>query len=379
LAETLRVGVVTGEYPPMPGGVGAYTACLVREWAALGVRVSILARPQAQEACAGITLHNVVPGWGLPALALIRHWAQQQRLDVINLQYQTAIYDMSPWMHFLPHVAPVPVVTTFHDLLVPYLFPKAGRLRPWIVRELAKRSAAAVTTNEGDYAQLADLPQRHLIPIGSNIPVFPLTEAERAAQRAAAAASDELLLLHFGFLYPNRGVEALFHALRVLLDVGERVRLVMVGGREGGPTDAAYVARLDALADQLRLTPYVTWTGYADEQQVSAWLQTADWVVLPFLDGASYRRGSLIAAVVHGCAVITTRPTVPLTGLEDGEHLLYVPTGEGQAIAELLRRVGRDEALRARLRCRLSAARAMFEWPQIARQFLDVFAAVARG
>lgn len=375
----MHIGVITGEYPPMPGGVGAYTACLVGEWAAAGHQVSILARPAAQEAREGITLHNVAPGWGLPALALIRHWAQQHHLDVINLQYQTAIYDMSGWMHFLPRTAPVPVVTTFHDLLVPYLFPKAGRLRDWIVHTLAKTSAAAVTTNEGDFARLAGLPQRHLIPIGSNIAVTPISAEERAALRAAVASPDDLLLLHFGFLYPNRGVEDLFHALHALLQAGERVRLVMVGGREGGPTDAAYVAHLDALSAQLGLSAHVTWTGYADDAQVSAWLQTADWVVLPFRDGASHRRGSLIAAIMHGCAILTTQPAVPIPSLVDDQHLLYVPPADAAGLAGVLQRVGRDAALRARLRQGVSAARAMFEWPRIAQQFIDVFAGVIRA
>ena len=46
----------------------------------------------------------------------------------MNIQYQTAAYGMSPFIHFLPDaLRPIPVVTTFHDLRFPYLFPKAGR------------------------------------------------------------------------------------------------------------------------------------------------------------------------------------------------------------------------------------------------------------
>lgn len=375
----MHIGVITGEYLPMPGGIGAYTACLVGEWAAGGHQVSILTRPAAQEARAGMALHNVVPGWGLPALALIRHWAQQQRVEVISFQYQTAMYDMSGWMHFLPRVAPVPVVTTFHDLRVPYLFPKAGRLRTWIVHMLAKTSAAAVTTNEGDYAQLAGLPQRYLIPIGSGVAVTPISEAQRTALRASVAAPDDLLLLHFGFLYPNRGVEDLFRALHALLQAGERVRLVMVGGRAGGPTDAAYVAHLDALSAQLGLSAHLTWTGYADDAQVSAWLQTADWVVLPFRDGASHRRSSLIAALVHGCAILTTQPAAPMPGLADGEQMLCAPPADAPALAETLQRVGRDATLRARLQQGARSASDQFAWPRIAQRFVDVFSEVVRA
>ena len=50
--------------------------------------------------------------------------------------------------------AGVPVVVTFHDLRVPYLFPKAGRLRPAAVTHLARAAAGVIATDPADEAEL---------------------------------------------------------------------------------------------------------------------------------------------------------------------------------------------------------------------------------
>ena len=44
-------------------------------------------------------------------------------------------------------------VTTFHDLLPPYLFPKAGPLRERVTRILANNSDVSIATNERDLEQ----------------------------------------------------------------------------------------------------------------------------------------------------------------------------------------------------------------------------------
>ena len=137
----MRIGIVTGEYPPMQGGVGAYSHILAQTFAVQGHDVFVFSSDKTGENDPAIQLTNPVKRWRWGSLRAVKQWAQTQRLDVINLQYQTAAFGMSPWIHFLPdYLREIPFVTTFHDLLFPYLFPKAGPLRDWIVMRLAGRN-----------------------------------------------------------------------------------------------------------------------------------------------------------------------------------------------------------------------------------------------
>ncbi|MCA9909634.1 MAG: glycosyltransferase, partial [Anaerolineae bacterium] len=128
----MRIGIITGEFPPMQGGVGAYSRILAQQLAAQGHDIFILTDERARYEGDRIHLTNTIRRWDGRAWLKARAWAREHRLELVSLQYQTAAYAMSPWIHFLPDILrPLPVVTTFHDLRYPYLFPKAGVLRTW--------------------------------------------------------------------------------------------------------------------------------------------------------------------------------------------------------------------------------------------------------
>ena len=157
----MRIAFITGEFPPMPGGVGDFTRILAERLQALAHDVHILSRQG--------TRHDKLPvstvgGWGAGSLPRIRAWVRRIKPDVVNLQFQTAAYGMSPFIHFLPDFVAAPVVTTFHDLRFPYLFPKAGPLRDWIVMRLARSSAAVISTNQEDDLRLKRLAQAQAHP-----------------------------------------------------------------------------------------------------------------------------------------------------------------------------------------------------------------------
>jgi glycosyltransferase involved in cell wall biosynthesis len=379
----MRVGLVTGEYPPMQGGIGAHCQVLAGALTAQGHTVRIFTDPRGDDDRPEVALaHRPGERWRWRALRAIDAWARRESLDVVNLHYQTAAYAMSPWIHALPDlVRAAPVVTTFHDLRHPYLFPKAGRLRDWIVLRLARASAGVITTNHEDAgvlaARLAHRPSpRALIPIGSSVPAELPADFDRAAWRKRASAdAGEILVAHFGFINHSKGVDTLLNAAAMLIAAGVRLRLVMLGGRTGtsDPSNAAYAIQIDAQVEALGLTPYLCWTGFVEAREVSAWLAAADLIALPFRDGASYRRSSLMAAVAHGGAVLTTKPSVDIPTFQNGANLLMVAPDNVPALAAALQVAANDPALRDHLRAGARALRATFAWEQIASQHVTFF------
>jgi glycosyltransferase involved in cell wall biosynthesis len=271
-------------------------------------------------------------------------------------------------------------VTTFHDLLVPYLFPKAGLLRWKVVEYLARRSDVVVVTNEEDRARLIDL-QPRVIPIGSNIDPVLAGEFDRAVERARwGIQPDELTVGYFGFLNLSKGGSDLMQALKALSDQGLPAKLLLIGGRTGSsdPTNAEYAAQVERLIDSLGVKDRVIATGYLEQREVSRALLICDTMVLPYVDGASLRRGSLLAAIAHGRAIVTTEPRYPIGGLTNEESILYVRPNDPAVLAAAVQRALIDPTLRTRLQSGVSGAAKLYTWDRIAAHTLEVFQQVSR-
>jgi len=420
----MRILMISGEFPPMQGGVGDYTREIARAFAVQGHRVWVLVPHALQDA---YPQREAQPWHVLPA---IRNWKwgcwrpilsalHETQPDVVHVQYQAATYDMRiPAINLLPwrlrcQADSPPVVVTFHDLKPPYLFPKAGPLRKWTLRLLARHSAAVILTNAEDLSaasawpfarQPAELvsdgrsastpsnqrrmpharttqpptdalrrhhPTLHQIPIGSNIAVAPPASFDRSVWRTRLGyRPGDFVWAYFGFLNESKGGETLIRALARSIP---GTHLLMIGGRVGSSdrTNQAYAARMEALMGELGVTERVRWTGYVPAKEVSAALLSADILVLPYRDGVSFRRGSLHAALVHGCAIVSTVPRVPLPDFRDGENILLVPPGEPEALTQAALCLQCDPALRLRIGVGAEALAQQFTWQQIARRTVE--------
>lgn len=369
----MKIGLISGEFPPMPGGVGDFTRILAENMREQGHSVFVLSRAGSANARLPV---STVAGWGAGCLPQMRRWARRCGVDLVNLQFQTAAYDMSPFIHFTPEIIGAPVITTFHDLRYPYLFPKAGPLRDWIVMRLARASRGVIATNREDEQRLRSASHRQMIPIGSSIKRRTLSASERVDRRQRLGAADGLLLGHFGFVRPIKGVDYLIEALARLRNSGRNVRLVFIGARSNmadGGADSGYLLALDERIRRLNLEDAVHWTGFLPDDDVSAWLSAVDIVVLPYVDGASFRRSSLIAALHQGCAIITTEPALAEPAFAHGNNLWLVPPRSSEsienAVLQLLSEPQRLDALRAGAE-RLSQT---FDWQRITRNTIAFF------
>ena len=376
----MKIGIITGEYPPMQGGVGDFTRELSKALATLGQEVHILAREgcRPEGLLPGCTLHPIIKRWNWSLSGQIRRWAETHELEIINLQYQAAAYDMHPAVNLLPgRLAQAPLVVTFHDLNVPYLFPKAGRFRWWAVLALARRASDVIVTNRQDQLTLdayRSISQLTVIPIGSNITPTPPPAYDRAAWREQwGVKPDETLLAYFGFLNKSKGGEELIRACDLLRE--QPVKLMMIGGRTGSsdPSNLAYAEQIDALIAQFHLQERVFWTGYISAKEVSANLLAADICLLPYRDGVSFRRGSFMAALAHGRPIITTTPAVELPDLMHRQNIYLVPPAAPAALAEAVATLQKNGALRQELANGAQVLAQSFRWDSIAKATMKLF------
>jgi|SRR5581483_841263 glycosyltransferase involved in cell wall biosynthesis len=426
----MRILFLTGEFPPLQGGVGDCTNEIARALAQRGVEVSVLTSDPSsvisnqssvsnlQSPVSNLHIFRTIQKWNWSALAQIRKTISEIRPDIAHIQYQTGAFGMHPMINFLPRfLSPslfrrggrgVRSVVTFHDLLPAYLFPKAGPLRDWVTFQLARSADAVIATNEQDYQTLGALNLKllTLIPIGSNIaPTAPPPDFSRANLRARLdVRDDETLLVYFGFLNASKGAETLIHALRDL----PNAKLLFLGGQTGAsdPTNVAYAEHVKEIIRDWRLENRVLWTDYLPAEQVSAHFYAADVCVLPYRDGASFRRGSFMAALAHGMPIITTNAesgtrkvesrerkaesqkwkaksdgengASALPMLRDGENVLLVPPDDPAAIVAAVTRLQNAPDLQHRLGANARRTARAFSWDKIADEHIALYEKMLR-
>ncbi len=383
----MRVCLVSAEYPPQQGGVGDYTRELAQALRRREVEALVLTGGAAtqEDGAGGVPVERRIQGWGWRSWGDLRRALAALQPDIVHLQYQAAAYGLHPAINLWPGRSGWGrrTVVTFHDLRVPYLFPKAGALRFRCILALARGAARTIVTNAEDQAVLA----RHLpspppvIPIGSNIRPAPPAGYERAAWRARARVPVEgLVVAYFGFLNESKGGEDLVQALAALRAEGRPVFLWLIGGEVGAsdPTNRAYLERVRGEIARLGLEPFVRWTGYTAPEEVSANLLAADLGAFPYRDGISFRRGSLMAALAHGLPVVSTTPRVPLAEVVDGENMALVPPGDPHALAACLAALAADPPRRRRIGEGARRLSALFDWDTIAARTVEVYDALVR-
>lgn len=392
---SMRVGIISAEYPPAVGGVGDHSARLARELTALGHTVQVVtSHGPAQEGDEGglrqTRVMRMVRRWDWRIFGSLPRLARRQAWDVMHVQYQPAAFGLHPAINLLPRWvrrdrhAPA-VVTTFHDLREPYLFPKAGALRQMAVRALARGSDGLIAVAEEDLAKLAEwtvgtglrTALEH-ISLGNQMDADPPTDFSPAQWRADfGIPASSFLLGHLGFANRGRALDQLLMAVSQLVGAGHDVHLLMIGEQLGASdrSNRAYLGEIERLAAAPPLDGRVHWTGYQELNEISGWLRCLDLAVLPFVRGASLRHTTLIAAWAQGLPVVTTDPARVATWLRGEAAVAATSEPTADALAGAIAALIDDPGRREQLAMRAQEFAARFAWPGVARRTVGVYRA----
>lgn len=388
--EGFKIGLVTGEYPPMEGGVGAFTQELAKAMNGLGHEVhvvtSILSRPEQTKRnfwqphepiqLGFAQIHPRVNRWRWSAVNHIKDVVLESELEVLNVQYQAAAFDMNvPAINLLPWRLRglVTTIVTFHDLRVPYLFPKAGGLRTHAVHRLAKSADGVIVTNQEDMKELlaAGVDNRRIeqIPIGSNVKAFQVSKESVIQIRQDLTLDDsDYLLGYFGFVNTSKGPDLLLESLCQLSDDYHVVFLGATTGSSDPENNTSFLKTIRAQVAESGLEDRVHWTGYLSDRDLSTYFQACDMMVMPYRDGVSLRRGTLMAILANGRPLITTVPREPIPELSHGRNVWLTPVDDVDTLRQAIQKLSTDETQRIVLANGAQKLAKQFTWDEIARR-----------
>jgi polysaccharide biosynthesis protein PslF len=379
----MRICIVSPNFPPMPWPCGAadFVEQFARRLADVGQHATVVtSNPKADRN--GLPFEvQVIPGnWGLRHMRKVASWMARAGSDVVDVQFEAAMYGSRWPVMLLPQLVKrhdAPWVITLHSQALPSW---GGRW--WRPVQLLSYDAAVFYGESFQHNMQRRFPRRKdrflLQPFPSNIGriTSPLLAAFIAKMKSAVLG-DQSLLVYFGLIAPKRGIETLLAALLELKANGHRPQLVLISKFD--PVENTYHRELLCSVEQMRLDSQVSFTGSLDNDGVSRLLQAADVCVLPFPDGASFKNGSLAAAIEHAVPTVTTA-----TSLTDPELLschglrTYAP-GDVHALAVLLEELVLSSAACEQARVRMQELHKLLSWQSYIEKRLIIYQLASSG
>ena len=359
----VRILVFNPSYPPVACGVGAYTRGLAQALVRADHDVTVITGASSTTSTDGPP--RVLPplrNWGVREF--LRAWPRfaRPRPDVVVSCYPAVVVDGSyvRLLYLIPGLAKA-LLGWPRTVFIVHEFVRANEHERRLLglALLAADRIVAVTEAERDaivtrYPSVAARTVvRHNPP---TIPVAADDPQADARMRAALAPQERPVIGFIGLLWAaTKGFEDLLEAL-----AGTDALLVATGALD--PANA-YHAHVAAQIERLGLGERVRWLGLIGDDEAGRLLRVVDAVVLPYRGGAESGYTSMLAALVNGAAVITTRGPQTPPWLRDGETALLVDPEDPAALAGAIDRLLADHRLAARVRA--GAGSLPFGWDEL--------------
>lgn len=300
--------------------------------------------------------------------------------DVVLVQHEYGIFGGPAGALLLKLLDRVdaPVVVTLHTVLG-----QPNSEQRAVIEALARRAFKLIVMAEKGVQILQAVhgiggDQVAIVPHG--VPDRPFMSTD--GLKPAFGFDGHRVLLTFGLLSPNKGIETMIRALPAIASAHPDVLYVILGAthphlvaREG----EAYRESLAALAVELGVSDHVRFIdGFLDQERLLDYLQATDIYVTPYLSPTQITSGTLSYSVALGKPVVSTPYWHAEELLADGIGTL-VPFGDVDGFSTAINALLDQPALMERMSREAYQIGRTMTWDNLARAYLDICAeAIAR-
>ena len=302
------------------------------------------------------------------------------QFEVVSLQHEFGIFGGEVGDHIMALLSrlTMPIVTTLHTVLS-----EPTPLQRGVLDRIVDASSKVVVMAEKGRELLRTVhrvPAEKIEIIPHGIPDMAFVEPDQA--KLKLGFSGRTVILTFGLLSPNKGIEVMIDAMPSILKSHDDAVYVVLGAthpnlvrHQGEAYRESLVARVRALGIEDHV---VFFDQFVDRATLLGFISMCDVYVTPYLNEAQMTSGTLAYSFGLGKAVVSTPYWHARELLADGRGIL-VPFGDvtaiGNEIAGLLTNNARRQAMRKRS---YSSSRSM-TWERTAERYLTAFESARRG
>lgn len=302
------------------------------------------------------------------------------RFDVVCLQHEFGIFGGDAGAHILLTLSrlTMPVVTTFHTVLATPT-PAQRKVMDRVIDASAK---VIVMTRMGRelMRSIYQVSDAKIEVIAHGIPDVAFASPDAA--KARRGFSGRSVILTFGLLSPNKGIEVVIDAMPAILEQCPEAVYVVLGAthpnlvRDQGE---AYRESLLARVRELDIQDHVVFSdAFVDLATLIQYISMCDVYVTPYLDEAQMTSGTLAYSFGLGKAVVSTPYWHANELLADGRGVL-VPFGDVSAIGHAVGELLTDDARRLAIGKRAYDLSRSMTWKRTAEAYAATFDRARQG
>jgi glycosyltransferase involved in cell wall biosynthesis len=375
--SAIRKVAFLGDYLPRKCGIATFTTDL---------RCAVASEFPAIQ-CPVVPVNDIAEGYDyppevrfeiaeqdLPSYLRAADFLNISDVDVLCVEHEFGIFGGPAGSHVLALLRELrmPIVTTLHTVLR-----EPGPEQRRVMRELIQLSTRLVVMSQRGREFLREVyraPAAKIDLIPHGIPDMPFADPNYFKDEFAVAG--KRVLLTFGLLSPNKGIEYALRALPEIIREFPNVVYIVLGQthpnliRDEGE---AYRLSLERLAKDLGVQKNVVFFNrFVELEELMRFIGAADIYLTPYLTEAQITSGTLAYAFGAGNAVVST-PYWHAAELLDEQRGTLVPFRDANAIATAVIALLRDDPMRHTMRKNAFILGREMIWSRVAQLYVKSF------
>jgi glycosyltransferase involved in cell wall biosynthesis len=374
---SLNAVTLVGTHVPRRCGIGTFSSDLSESLAAVAPHIDTRAlamndRPEGYRYPPRVWFE--INQQRLPEYRLAADFLNMSGIDVCSIQHEFGIYGGDCGQHLLELIRRLrmPVVTTLHTVLA-----EPSDKQREITEQLADRSERLIVMAERARQFLVEvygIDEEKVTLIHHGIPDVPFVDPN--FYKDQFGVEGRKVLLTFGLLSPNKGIEQMIEAMPAIAEKHPEVVYIVLGATHPGVMahqGEEYRLGLKRRARELGVEQHVEFINkFVEFDELVEFLGAADIYVTPYRGEAQIVSGTLAYALGAGKAIVSTPYWYAQEMLAE-ERGKLVPFDDPPALAEAVNHLLENETQRHTMRKRAYQYARQMRWDAVARQYLDVF------